>query len=1169
MSFRDSQINVLLSPNDLTLYCDTLNANNVTVSSTSITYPKLETTNWYLLYSPTPLQTVNILARSPTNKLIQLLCDEGVFSSNVNNYEASVIPRFVVYTVGGEFRIFIKGPAGTIIEQLYSDATYTQTDYGSGTWPTGFTSSTTYDTQTVTAYVCQDRIYTTDTTESTSLTTGSVILSGGLAVNNGLTCGSKLTLISNVDPTKTCQMYISTLGTLTFEASTNIVQFASSDELKVLRSDLAATPTGGALNVYGGIGCRGNMRLAQGAFFHNVTDTTKIGNINCDTSGNLTVNADGLSITSPPHYTWFGYFYTTSTANYINGTYSLTCTTTGTVSNSGGKLVFAPSSTGRWNTGINTDGGNTGCINFKVTPIYNGSPAASVKFFELYMSGVDTNKFTLYHYTDGKIKLQVYDKSGILVFNTAFSAAAWVPVSGTEYEMELNWSPTSTKLFINGTQHGSTISTNITNREYARYYSISSGSSTVQFRECMMFTTVQHTADYTPVTWGWVNASIDSTKMSLLQTTNSTSTTTGALTIAGGLGVAYNVNAGGNINASGGMSSQMGISEYTQGIATFCTTNSSSTTIGALTVAGGAGIAKNLHVGGTIYNFNNAIQRKSFANKTLGVTAVTTWTTRTSAADNSWYSVCWSPELCMFCAVSITGTGTRVMTSSDGITWTTRTNSIDNEWYSVCWSPKLSLFCAVSSTGTGTRVMTSPDGITWTTRTSATDNNWRSVCWSPEKNLFCAVSISGTGNRVMTSPDGTTWTAQTSAANNNWYSVCWSPELGLFCAVSISGTDDRVMTSPDGITWTTRTSASNNNWTSVCWSPELMIFCAVSTTGSNNCVMTSPDGITWTTRTSASSNTWSNITWSSKLGLFVAVSDSGSDPRIMTSPDGITWTSRTCTANNWKSICWSDELGLFCAVSSTGTGTRVLTSLKVYDNISRHILPGILNVTNSIDSSSVITGSSIISGGLGIGKKLHTGDAITIHNASDTTKSCSLTVDTSGIMTVNASGNVCKFDVTDQVQVNATTTSTSSTTGAIVVAGGAGIAENLHVGGTINGTVVSLSSSLTGTWTGPKSMANMTVTFKKVGNNVTAVSTASTVTADATAIITVGTFPSGFFNSTSALQLPILTKNGTEVIGILNVDTSGNATIWAGLTSAATFTNGSDFTTGFNVSYQV
>jgi hypothetical protein len=39
------------------------------------------------------------------------------------------------------------------------------------------------------------------------------------------------------------------------------------------------------------------------------------------------------------------------------------------------------------------------------------------------------------------------------------------------------------------------------------------------------------------------------------------------------------------------------------------------------------------------------------------------WDLQASAADNSWYSVCWSLELSLFCAVTYSGTGDRVMTS--------------------------------------------------------------------------------------------------------------------------------------------------------------------------------------------------------------------------------------------------------------------------------------------------------------------------------------------------------------------------------------------------------------------------------------------------------------------------------------------------------------------------
>jgi len=300
------------------------------------------------------------------------------------------------------------------------------------------------------------------------------------------------------------------------------------------------------------------------------------------------------------------------------------------------------------------------------------------------------------------------------------------------------------------------------------------------------------------------------------------------------------------------------------------------------------------------------------------------WDAKTAAEINDWESVCWSPELDLFCAVASDGTN-RVMTSPDGVTWTARAAAEANYWMSVCWSPKLTLFCAVALDGTN-RVMTSPDGTTWTARAASEANEWQYVCWSPKLELFCAISYTGT-NRVMTSPDGTTWTARAASEANGWRSVCWSPELELFCAVSDDGTN-RVMTSPDGTTWTARAASEANSWWSICWSPELTLFCAVSITGTNR-VMTSPDGINWTARTAAEANEWRSICWSPEIEIFHVVARDGTN-RTMSSVDGITWAARSPSVadTDWYSVCWSPELELFCAVGQDNTTDLVMVSMN-------------------------------------------------------------------------------------------------------------------------------------------------------------------------------------------------------------------------------------------------
>jgi len=317
--------------------------------------------------------------------------------------------------------------------------------------------------------------------------------------------------------------------------------------------------------------------------------------------------------------------------------------------------------------------------------------------------------------------------------------------------------------------------------------------------------------------------------------------------------------------------------------------------------------------------------------KLFSVVIVSSWVLRTTPADLSWYSVCWSPQLSLFVSVAFSGTTTScVMTSPNGINWTQRATPTANNWNSVCWSPERSLFVAVAQGGVGNRVMTSPDGITWTMRSSAADLLWTSICWSPERSLFVAVATNGPGNRVMTSPDGITWTARASAADYDWYAVCWSPQRSLFVAVAGSGAGNRVMTSSDGVTWTLRTTPVNHSWGSICWSPELSLFVSVSlstSAGPGNRVMTSPDGITWTARATPLDVPWTSICWSPQLSLFVAISNNSSANNLMTSPDGLTWTARASTATiGWDNILWSPELSMFVVTGSFLTGTRVMTT---------------------------------------------------------------------------------------------------------------------------------------------------------------------------------------------------------------------------------------------------
>jgi hypothetical protein len=344
-----------------------------------------------------------------------------------------------------------------------------------------------------------------------------------------------------------------------------------------------------------------------------------------------------------------------------------------------------------------------------------------------------------------------------------------------------------------------------------------------------------------------------------------------------------------------------------------------------------------------------------------GVLAVRTWTQRTTVT-GEWRSVCWSPKLRLFVAVSV-GQTYRVMTSSNGITWAPITITENNSWFRICWSQELEIFVAVSNDGNN-RVMYSYDGRNWNYRPSAPTNGiWYALCWSPELRKFLAVSYYGD---TMTSSNGINWN---SGSNCGFFATdaCWSAELSLFVIVSQnSNLSQPVATSISGSTWILRT-APSANWNRVSWSKELGLFVAIAANfgGSTNYVMTSSNGINWTTRSIPVAIYGTCLSWSSQLGIFVAIGEEGS---LVISSNGINWTTIGNTVGNLSNICWSPELGIFVACSTTLIMTSSLkgrppTSYNVFDSsfnsidetgkwTFQNMAVTTLNVTGSFTNSS-------------------------------------------------------------------------------------------------------------------------------------------------------------------------------------------------------------------------
>jgi hypothetical protein len=334
----------------------------------------------------------------------------------------------------------------------------------------------------------------------------------------------------------------------------------------------------------------------------------------------------------------------------------------------------------------------------------------------------------------------------------------------------------------------------------------------------------------------------------------------------------------------------------------------------------------------------------------LGSSYIHRWEIKNAPSAKNWKSVCYSPQISKFVAVSSsTSDSYNIAVSTTGANWSSIATPSSISLNSVCWSPDLLIYVAV---GNSNKVIVSSNGTDWTEGSIPASNNWTSVCWSPQLSMFVAVSSTGT-IRSAYSYDGSTWTnGSGSSTYGAWKSVCWSPELSMFVAVGSSGSA-QISTSTDGIAWTSRYTGSTD-WNAVTWSSELSMFVAVGSVGTNPHIITSYNGTNWTLRLT-DSNVWNTVCWSDELNLFVALGENCA----MTSPNGIAWTSRTISDGSWNSVVWTSELSKFVAVGSTGTTSCIMNSgLNMTFNLGNN------DSTTDLDISgdAVIRGDTSIRG---------------------------------------------------------------------------------------------------------------------------------------------------------------------------------------------------------------
>jgi len=194
----------------------------------------------------------------------------------------------------------------------------------------------------------------------------------------------------------------------------------------------------------------------------------------------------------------------------------LTGTATGGASVAGGKLDLKGgtlqyvSYAGALNSII-----NIGTIIAKFTPNYTGNPASSQNIFGVGASGGLSNNISLFHHTDGKFYLNVYDSAGFNIFGgstTVHAATAGTPIS---IELALDVTTGDNKLFVNGVALVTSSATGVRTAPTSVVVgSDVSAANTADFEVdyFQMYSDIQHTADFVangePTTYSLENPSI-------------------------------------------------------------------------------------------------------------------------------------------------------------------------------------------------------------------------------------------------------------------------------------------------------------------------------------------------------------------------------------------------------------------------------------------------------------------------------------------------------------------------------------------------------------------------------------------------------------------------------------------------------------------------------------
>ena len=594
----------------------------------------------------------------------------------------------------------------------------------------------------------------------------------------------------------------------------------------------------------------------------------------------------------------------------------------------------------------------------------------------------------------------------------------------------------------------------------------------------------------------------------IANTTDSTSTTTGALQVAGGVGIGLSTNIGSTLTVGGGTSlgstlNVTGASTFQAPVSVLNTTESTAYTNGALTVAGGLGVAGNIQSGvGNLYLAGNLILK---CDSTSGIAYLN------SPAGNLYINNAGTNDVFVnpnstanfnvSNAINVNTSGLQVLTNTDS-------TAVTNGGLTVAGGAGIGMTlnvggdinAPITSTLTiGSLVSTATTQSTSITTGAITTAGGVGIA----KNVFVggrldvastADTYSNIGNvRILSLTSGANWiqSGDLARTDSNWTPLKFSPLASTTSIMTINA-DNVSIDSATAATNTTTGAFTVSGGVGI--SGDVFIGASANIAGITNHL-----GNVWMTGNSLFLGTFNDQT----SGLVYSATTSAGGPFLfgfdggaLGTTDGgqrvaLTWdttqsvqvigatettstTTGALTVSGGVGIAKSASIGTTLFVqggSWTSTGTDVYLNAGTSN----------INIRNTVNSDSgefessmtdfnfrtrTVTTPSVIAPFVTFNISKTTG-YVTVRQTDDATgdqtgafqvlggasvsKSLWVGNDTTIVGNLSVTGSVTTGGASPLIVAN-TTNSTSSTTGAVVIAGGIGIGANLYADGLIRFT---------------------------------------------------------------------------------------------------------------------